>query len=100
MTEAPPAPNMAWVRGATFRMGSDDHYCEEAPAHAVAVEGFWIDAIPVTAGRYTEFVMDSGYVTVAERPLDPAEFPAHRRRTWSPARWCSPEHRGRSISDT
>ena len=26
-------------------MGSDEHYPEEAPAHSVAVDGFWIDAV-------------------------------------------------------
>jgi formylglycine-generating enzyme len=75
MTGEPPGFNMAWVPAATFRMGSDDHYREEAPAHAIAVEGFWIDPTPVTAGRFAEFVRDTGHVTVAERPLDPAEFP-------------------------
>ena len=39
---------MVWLPGGTFRMGSDDHYPEEAPAHAVSVGGFWIDRHPVT----------------------------------------------------
>ena len=34
---------MAWVPAGTFRMGSDAHYAEEAPAHPVNVAGFWID---------------------------------------------------------
>ena len=36
-------PDMVAVRGGTFRMGSDRHYPEEAPAHRVTVDGFWID---------------------------------------------------------
>jgi formylglycine-generating enzyme required for sulfatase activity len=56
-------------------MGSDAHYPEEAPAHDVTVDGFWIDACQVTNRQYAEFVHDTGYVTVAERPLDPADFP-------------------------
>jgi sulfatase modifying factor 1 len=36
----PPAPDMVWIPGGTFRMGSDHHYPEEAPAHEVAVDGF------------------------------------------------------------
>src|SRR6476469_2515651 len=56
-------------------MGSDEHYVEEGPARPVAVDGFWIDRVPVTNDRYTAFVTDTGYVTVAERPLDPAQFP-------------------------
>jgi formylglycine-generating enzyme len=73
MAAAP--PGMAWIPGATFRMGSDTHYPEEAPARDVAVAGFWIDRTQVTNRRFAEFVAATGYVTVAERPLDPAEFP-------------------------
>ena len=29
-------------------MGSNEHYAEEAPAHPVTVDGFWIDRAPVT----------------------------------------------------
>ena len=65
----------AWIPSATFRMGSDEHYVEEGPAREVAVDGFWIDRVPVTNDRYAAFVADAGYVTVAERPLDPAQFP-------------------------
>jgi len=66
---------MAWVPAGTFRMGSDKHYPEEAPARDVAVDGFWIDRFQVTNRQFGEFVADTGYVTVAERPLDPGDFP-------------------------
>jgi formylglycine-generating enzyme required for sulfatase activity len=66
---------MVWVPAATFRMGSDVHYREEAPAHRVAVSGFWIDRCQVTNKDYARFVEHTDYVTVAERPLSPAEFP-------------------------
>jgi formylglycine-generating enzyme required for sulfatase activity len=71
----PPTGDMAWIPAATFRMGSNDHYHEEAPVHRVAVDGFWIDAKPVTNQRFSAFVEDTAYVTVAERPLDPSHFP-------------------------
>ncbi|HEX6024653.1 MAG TPA: formylglycine-generating enzyme family protein [Solirubrobacter sp.] len=64
-----------WIDGATFRMGSDAHYAEEAPAHRVTVDGFWIDRYQVTNSEFAQFVRERGYVTVAERPLDPAQFP-------------------------
>lgn len=67
--------DMGWISGGTFRMGSDKHYREEAPVHRVTVDGFWIDRHPVTNRRFREFVRATGYVTVAERPLDPADFP-------------------------
>jgi len=66
---------MTWIEPAEFRMGSDAHYPDEAPVRNVAVDGFWIDPFQVTNGRYAEFVRETGYVTVAERPLDPADFP-------------------------
>ena len=37
---------MIWIPGGTFRMGSDKHYPEEAPAHRVTVDGFWMDRYP------------------------------------------------------
>ena len=66
---------MRQISGGTFVMGSNDFYPEEAPARAVAVEDFWIDERPVTASEFRRFVRETGYVTVAERPLDPADYP-------------------------
>lgn len=56
-------------------MGSDRHYPEEAPAHRVWVSGFWIGATAVTNREFGRFVRATQYRTVAERPLDPADFP-------------------------
>jgi formylglycine-generating enzyme required for sulfatase activity len=72
---APPAGDLAWIPGGSFLMGSDRHYPEEAPARLVEVGGFWIARTTVTNADYAAFVAASGYVTVAERPLDPADFP-------------------------
>ena len=69
------AEDMVRVEGATFRMGSDSHYPEESPAHTVSVEGLWIDRFQVTNRQFAAFVDQTGYVTVAERPLDPSVFP-------------------------
>lgn len=66
---------MALVAGGTFRMGSDDFYPDERPVHERAVSSFWIDRYEVTNELFAGFVDDTGYVTVAERELDPAAFP-------------------------
>ncbi len=66
---------MVAVPGGEFVMGSDAFYPEERPVHRVAVEAFWIDARPVTVGQFRRFVTETGYVTVAERPLDPDQYP-------------------------
>jgi formylglycine-generating enzyme len=66
---------MAWVPGGEFAMGSDAFYPEEAPVRRVAVAGFWVDERPVTVAEFRRFVKATGYVTVAERPLDPTDYP-------------------------
>lgn len=71
----PPAKDMVWIPAGTFRMGSDNHYPEEAPARPVRVGGFWMDARPVTTAEFRRFVKATGYVTVAERTPDAALYP-------------------------
>ena len=66
---------MQWIPGGTFRMGSDDHYPEERPVHEVTVDGFWMDEHQVTVAEFRRFVKATGHVTVAERPLEPADYP-------------------------
>lgn len=71
----PPHPGMIWIPGGTFRMGSENFYPEERPVHQVAVDGFWMDKYQVTNTQYAHFVDETGYVTVAEQPPDPEDFP-------------------------
>jgi formylglycine-generating enzyme required for sulfatase activity len=66
---------MVWIAGGTFRMGSDQHYPEEAPAHRVHVDGFWMDRTPVTNRQFRTFVAATGHVTSAERTPDPKDYP-------------------------
>jgi formylglycine-generating enzyme len=58
---------MVWIAGGTFMMGSDHHYPEEAPAHPVSVDGFWIDRHLVTNQEFDRFVRATDYVTRAEK---------------------------------
>ncbi len=70
-----PAPEgMAWVPGGWFWMGQGG-YPDTLPEHLVYVDGFWADAHEVTNAEFAKFVEATGYKTIAERPLDPAEFP-------------------------
>ena len=71
----PPFADMAWIPGGTFRMGSDDHYPEERPAHRVAVDGFWMDRHPVTNEQFRRFVEATAHVTLAETAPDPEAYP-------------------------
>jgi len=66
---------MNHLEAATFTMGSEAFYPEEGPVHQRSVAAFEIDVHPVTNAQYAAFIADTGYLTVAERPLDPADFP-------------------------
>jgi formylglycine-generating enzyme len=77
-TDAPgpaPFPDMVWVPGGTFVMGSDKHYAEEAPAHRVTVSGFWMDRYPVTNEQFARFVRETKHVTFAEMTPKAEDYP-------------------------
>ena len=61
--------------GGSFRMGSTRFYPEEAPVHTATVAAFAVEVHPVTNAQFAEFVADTGYLTIAEQPLDPALYP-------------------------
>jgi formylglycine-generating enzyme required for sulfatase activity len=63
----PPYKNMVWIPGGVFVMGSDHHYPEEAPAHRVSVDAFWMDQYAVTNKQFQRFIKETSYVTFAER---------------------------------
>lgn len=65
---------MVRLDGGTFRMGSAAFYAEEGPVHQAQVDPFAIAQCAVTNAEFAAFVDATGYVTVAERPLDPADF--------------------------
>jgi len=71
----PPAKNMAWIPGGTYQLGSEDFYPEERPVYHASVDGFWMDRFLVTVDEFRRFVKATGFVTVAERPLNPADYP-------------------------
>lgn len=64
--------DMAWIPGGEFMMGSDHKLAQrnERPAHAVRVNGFWMDTTHVTNDQFAEFVRQTGYVTTAEKTPD------------------------------
>ncbi|MET8998359.1 ergothioneine biosynthesis protein EgtB [Amycolatopsis sp. NPDC004169] len=78
--EPPPArsgalPSEVLVPGGAFTMGTSAEpwaLDNERPAHEIAVDAFWMDTVPVTAGAYAEFLDGGGY--------DDEQW-------WSPAGW-------------
>jgi formylglycine-generating enzyme required for sulfatase activity len=63
------------IEGGEFTMGSENFYPEERPTRRVRVERFSIDRYAVTNAQFARFIDETGYVTVAERPIDPAQYP-------------------------
>lgn len=69
-----PHPGMVWVPAGTLSLG-DTVYAEESPVRKVPVPGFWMDRTEVTNAQFAAFVQATGYVTVAERAVDPKVHP-------------------------
>ncbi len=66
---------MVEVPAGRFRMGSDSFYPEEGPVREIELDGFAIQRAPVTVVQFERFVSETGYVTLAERPLDASDYP-------------------------
>lgn len=76
--------DLIWVPAQTTVLGSDEHYPEEAPAHRASVAGFWMQAHPVTNAQFAEFVSATGYVTIAEQAMNPADYPGAPQENLQP----------------
>ena len=118
-TMAVPIP----LPGGEFTMGSTNFYPDEGPLQVVRVDPFEIDPHPVTNAEFGEFIEATGYLTVAEQPLDPHLYPGvdegdlipgglvftppkgpvdlgdwRQWWTWVPgARWCEPAGPGSTL---
>src|SRR5207248_3413129 len=76
---------MVWISGGEFSMGAAmNGECngempmasnDAGPVHRVYVDGFWMDANPVTNEQFEQFLKATGYVTIAERAPTKEEFP-------------------------
>ena len=80
----PVTTTMLHVPAGALLMGSDQFYADEGPTQRVRVPAFELDKHPVTNAEFAAFVAATGYLTVAEQPLDPAEFPGLSARDLTP----------------
>jgi sulfatase modifying factor 1 len=67
--------DLVWIPSQTAVLGSGRHYPEEAPVREVGVDGFWIQARATTNAEFAMFADATGYATVAERPVNPDNYP-------------------------
>jgi formylglycine-generating enzyme required for sulfatase activity len=58
---------MVFIRGGTFRMGSEDGDSDEKPVHRVTVRDFYMSKCELTVGEFRTFVEKTGYRTTAEK---------------------------------
>ncbi len=72
---APATQGMVLVPGGAFQMGASAMRPEEGAPRTTRVGSFWIDRTEVTNADFARFVKATGYVTLAERPLDPKAYP-------------------------
>ena len=64
---------MVRIPSGSFLMGSEHDSMalpREKPAHKVEVKSFYMDVHEVTNFQYKKFVDATGYITIAERPID------------------------------
>ena len=69
---------MIWIPGGKFYQGAQETdemaMNHEKPAHAVAVDGFFMDETEVTNAEFKKFIVETGYMTVAEKEIEWAEI--------------------------
>jgi sulfatase modifying factor 1 len=73
---------MVEIAGGEFLMGSESFYPEERPVRRAHVAGFRIDRHHVTNDAFARFAEATGYVTVAERPLELGDVPGAPVQTY------------------
>lgn len=72
----PQPSGMVLISEANFEMGCKDCGLQDAlPLHSVRLSSFWMDATPVTNAAFRNFVRQTGYKTIAERPLLAKDYP-------------------------
>lgn len=66
--------HMVLVNAGEFTMGNAQ-FSDAKHVHQVRLSAFYIDEHEVTNAQYAQFVEATGYITVAEKALDSADFP-------------------------
>ena len=66
------AESLMWVPGTVATMGTNDpkSQANERPTHQVNINGFYMDAHPVTNAEFQKFIDETGYITTAEKKPD------------------------------
>jgi formylglycine-generating enzyme required for sulfatase activity len=60
-------PEMVFIQGGTFQMGSNEGDDDEKPVHTVTVGSFYMGKYEVTVAQFRQFINDAGYQTDADK---------------------------------
>lgn len=63
----PDLPEMVFIEGGVFKMGSNDGDPDEQPVHSVILESFYIGIFEVTVGQFAKFIEETKYITDSDR---------------------------------
>jgi len=66
LRERPP-PDMLWIPGGTFMVGSTNGSKDEQPMRSITVRGFWMDRTEVTNEAFSKFIEATSSITTADR---------------------------------
>ncbi|GAA4418861.1 hypothetical protein GCM10023187_52690 [Nibrella viscosa] len=66
-TDLPFGPQMLYIKGGMFQMGSQTGASDEKPVHSVTVSDFWMGKYEVTVAEFAAFIRATHYQTDAER---------------------------------
>ncbi|MEM9401283.1 MAG: SUMF1/EgtB/PvdO family nonheme iron enzyme [Pseudomonadota bacterium] len=70
-----PLLGMRWIPAGSAAMGTHPVYPEEQSQKISKTEGFWMSPYETTTEQFSRFIRATGYVTTAERQLDPSANP-------------------------
>ena len=60
-------PEMVFVQGGTFKMGSEEGNDDEEPIHSVTLKSFHISKYEITVAQFAVFIQETAYITTAEK---------------------------------
>ncbi len=93
-------PEMVFVNGGAFRMGSDDGQDDEKPIHTVTVSDFWMGKYEVTIAEFEQFVLETGYQTDADKGGGSYLWTGNKWKLTAEINWrCDTQGNPRKVSE-
>jgi sulfatase modifying factor 1 len=75
-------PEMVFVKGGTFQMGSNDGESDQKPVHSVTVSDFYMGKYEVTVAEFEKFINATNYQTDADKGGNSWVYTIHNMGGW------------------